>query len=129
MYVKYGINKNRSNIMRTILLNFENAEKRDEFLSIVRSTADGLLASETNIDEGELLINTLRGLKLDPPIKTDQERIATLFVSGIKKSEGLLSDMQKLFSLEAGSHSASVELKELRDGKWVVIQSRRFQKN
>lgn len=115
--------------MRTILLNFENAEKRDEFLSIVRSTADGLLASETNIDEGELLINTLRGLKLDPPIKTDQERIATLFVSGIKKSEGLLSDMQKLFSLEAGSHSASVELKELRDGKWVVIQSRRFQKN
>jgi len=121
---KYG-----KNMPCTVLLTFNNHEKRDEFLAIVRTTADGLLASASGVDDGNLLMDTLKSLKLDPPIKTDQERIVALFVSGRKKSEGMLSDMQKQFALEAGSHSASVELKELRGGQWLVIQSRKFQKN
>ena len=115
--------------MRTIMIGFDNADQRDEFIKIVKTTADTLLESTVvaNNEAGKILNKALESIKLDPPIKLDSERIVALFVSGRKKSEGMLADMNKAFSLEVGSHSASVELRELRGGTWVTIRSRRVQ--
>ena len=101
---------------KTVLFTFENDTSRDEFLSKLKSTSS------------EVVLKALNTIKLDPPVKADFERSATLFVSGKKLAEGSLSDMQKRFGQEIAAHSASVEVRELREGTWTVIKSRKSQK-
>ena len=57
-------------------------------------------------------------------IKEDKDRVVALFVSGQKIMEGLLPELNKRFSLEVGSHTASVEIKEQRGKEWVTIRKR-----
>ncbi len=118
---------------KTILFTFDDDVKRDKFLALVKALA----ASINNIDlkpvlatkdDSVLLTNTLDTVRLDPPIKTNSERAAALFVSGKKLAEGQLSDIQRRFDQEAVSHSASIEIRELREGEWKTIRSRKLQK-
>lgn len=119
--------------MKTVLLTFSDGETRDKFLKLLKETADytGVPANQA-VDprvahNHALLTEALKTIRLDPPLKANHERTVALFVSGRKMSEGSLSDMQKRFQQEVDSHSASVTLKELREGEWVTISSRRQQ--
>ncbi len=121
--------------MKTCLLTFPDDKARDRFLKLVKDASSDLAGAPTTneveaqaaVANGAILLNALKSVRLDPPIKTDQERIVALFVSNQKMAEGQLSDMRKRFQQECDSHKGSVELRELREGEWVVIASRRFQ--
>jgi len=111
---------------KTILFTFENDLLRDKFLFQVRGLATGSIVPA--YADNDLILKTLDTIRLDPPIKTDAERSAALFVSGKKLVEGSLSDMQKRFDQEMASHSASLEIRELREGEWKTIRSRKQQR-
>lgn len=111
---------------KTILFTFETDVLRDKFLSQVRGLATEAITPAAV--DSNLILRTLDTIRLDPPIKTDAERSAALFVSGKKLIEGSLSDMQKRFDQETASHSASVEIRELREGEWKTIRSRKSQR-
>ena len=111
---------------KTILFTFETDILRDKFLSQIRKLATEEITPATA--DSQLILKTLDTIRLDPPIKTDAERSAALFVSGKKLIEGFLSDMQKRFEQETAAHSASVEIRELREGEWKVVRSRKHQK-
>lgn len=120
--------------MKTVLFTFEDAEARDRFLAAVKGAADTMVASsdvpegfEKREADGELILGTLNTAKFDPPTKEDHERQCSLWVSGEKLIEGSLSDMSKRFQQECASHSASVVLKEYRNGEWHDIRARRLQ--
>lgn len=107
---------------KTILFTFDNYQQRDEFLGYIKNTIVG------QKDSPACAVNALNTVRLDPPIKTDSERTAALFVSGKKLTEGVLSDIHKRFDQETVAHSASVEIRELREGEWKTIRSRKLQK-
>lgn len=119
--------------VKTILLSFPDDKTRDRYLQLIKATADLMLApenvekSETTKRDGEIIKAALGTIKLDPPIKQDHERIVAIFVTGQKMAEGTLTAMRLRFQQEIGSHSGSVELRELREGEWVTIQARRKQ--
>lgn len=121
--------------MKTCLLTFPDDKVRDKFLKLVKDASSNFAAAPTSneveaqaaVANGEVLLNALKSIRLDPPIKTDQERIVALFVSNRKMAEGQLADMRKRFQQECDSHKGTVELRELREGEWVVVASRRFQ--
>ncbi len=116
---------------KTALFTFGNETIRDRFIKLVRQHAASLPAKEQNGDQGNdgvFLLQVLDSVRYDPPIKSDLERTAALFVAGKKLTEGLLSEMRRRFDQEAASHSATVELRELREGEWTTIQSRKLQK-
>jgi len=104
--------------MRTLLLTFEDDVERDQYLKLV--------LKPTPLSESETLLlqKTVETAKFDPPIRPDSERVAHLFVSGQKMAEGLLPAMQARFDQEVGVHSASVELREQRNGEWLVVRKR-----
>lgn len=118
--------------MKTVLLSFADDITRDKFFQSLKEIADKLVTDHTEENRsaptGELILAALSTVKLDPPIKADHERVVSIFVSGQKMAEGTLASMQKRFQQETGSHSGSVELRELRNGEWIVISSRRHQK-
>lgn len=121
---------------KTLLLTFDDESQRDEFLDamnvIIHTTTDPAGANmkhqaegwEKRKENGEFLQKVMRTAKLDPPIKSDGERLCTLFVSGKKMLEGSLADLNKRFDQEVGVHSGSVEIREKRDDEWVVVRNR-----
>lgn len=111
---------------KTILFTFENDIQRNKFLSQIRDIVTERMQPATA--DTKLILEKLDDVRLDPPVKTDTERVVALFVSGKKMIEGQLSDVQRRFSQETASHSASVEIRELRGGEWKVIRSRKHQK-
>lgn len=82
----------------------------------------------TSVNDGTIIKEALKTVKLDPPLKAAHERVVALFVSGRKMIEGTLAELQKRFKQEVDSHKANVQLKELRDGEWITIQSRTLQR-
>lgn len=114
----------------TVLFTFGNDKIRDRFIALIRKAAEGYQNSGSGDEgsDGVFLVQMLDAMRFDPPIKSDLERTASLFVAGKKLSEGLLSEMRRRFDQEISSHSASVELRELREGEWKTIQSRKLQK-
>lgn len=118
--------------MTSVLFTFQNDETRDKFLKFLKETTDELGVAPTVQDlkgasQYALLAEALKTIRLNPPLKAAHERTVCLFVTGRKMAEGNLSDMQKRFQQEVDSHSGSVTLKELREGEWITIQSRRQQ--
>ena len=115
----------------TALFTFGNEATRTRFINLVRTHAMALKEGPSNGDEGNdgvFLLQMLDKLKFDPPVKADFERTVAMFVAGKKLAEGTLADMRRKFDQEAASHSASVELRELREGEWKTIQARKMQK-
>jgi hypothetical protein len=120
--------------VKTVLFSFPNDKVRDQFLRLTKAAADTMLLPETierdatARSDGECLKNALGTVRLDPAIKADHERVVALFVSGQKMQEGSLAELRKRFQQECDSHKANVELRELREGEWVTIHSRRLQR-
>ncbi len=117
--------------MKTILLTFENETERDEYLKIMRQMAAYMItpsqktvATSDVKTNGELILKVLDTIKFDPPVKSDSERLAALFVAGQKMQEGNLAELNKLFTQEITQHRGSVQIREYRDDKWVVIRQR-----
>ena len=103
---------------KTVLFTFETSTQREQFISAVGDA----------IRDDQTISGVLDTIRFDPPMRSDSERMAALFVSGKKLEEGPLETMRRKFSQEIASHSANTELKELRSGEWVSIQSRKIQK-
>jgi hypothetical protein len=114
--------------MKTILISFNDDKDRDRFLQLLKGTLSALETNRSMEVDVELMRSALASIRLDPPIKSDLERTAAVFVSGTKMAEGTLANMRQRFQQEIGSHSANVEVRELRDGEWIVIQTRRHQR-
>ncbi len=122
--------------MKTILLTFPDDKIRDRFIRLLKEQAEAMVGPvsqsqpepEKRKSDSEMILRAIGSIKLDPPLKSDRERVVAIFVSGQKMTEGTLADLRKRFQQEVGSHSANVELRELRDGEWVTIQSRRQQR-
>jgi len=113
---------------KTILFTFDNEDKRNQFITLMRQ-ASSLLIKEENFKNFESIIKAaLDTAKYDPSIKLDTERTVAIFVSGQKITEGSLPNMRRYFDQEVASHSANVELRELNNGTWKTIQSRKLPK-
>lgn len=103
---------------KTILLTFENPEERDSFLSQLRNV-------DSNDVDKTLINSILDTAVFDPQINVNQHT-TELYVSGKKICDGTRSHIQKLFDQEIISHSANVEMRELKaDGTWKIIMSRK----
>lgn len=117
-----------------VLVSFPTAEKRDRFLSMLVQVSDAMLASdkqdgyEERKETADVIKEALRTVRLNPSIRPDHERNCALFVSGQKMIEGNLRDLNSRFEQEIASHSASVQIRELVDGEWIVIRRRAIQK-
>ncbi len=125
--------------MKTALFTFADDKARDKFFRLLKTHSDNLIQptdvltsgpeeTAAAIANGHVIKDALKTVKLDPPLKADHERIVALFVSGRKMREGSMAELNKQFLQEVESHKASVELKELRDGEWVSIRSRKLQR-
>ena len=118
--------------MKTALCTFRDESQRSRFVKLLYQYATELekinAESADGSEDSVFLTQAIETMRLDPLIKSITERVATLFVSGRKLTEGMLSDMKKRFDQEIASHSANTELREWQDGEWKVIQSRRLQK-
>ncbi len=104
-------------------MSFADDVARDKFLKSLKEASTALAGTA-----GESVLNALGTIRLDPPLKADHERTVALFVTGRKMEEGTLAQMRQRFQQECDSHSGSVELRELREGEWVSISSRRRQR-
>ena len=116
--------------MTTTLFTFPSDKERDAFLRLLAdcaATAEQATTPEA-IANGDIIRAALNTARVNVPIKEDHERVVALFISGKKIIEGSLSDLRRRFQQEVDSHSATVELRELRGGLWVTIQSRRQQR-
>ena len=118
--------------VKTALFTFRDESQRSRFVKLLYQYATELekinVESADGSEDSVFLTQAVETMRLDPLIKSITERVATLFVSGRKLTEGMLSDMKKRFDQEIASHSANTELREWQDGEWKVIQSRRLQK-
>lgn len=125
--------------MKSALFTFADDKTRDKFFKLLKSHSDNLMQplgvvtsdpeeAVTAMNNGNVIKEALKTVKLDPPLKAAHERVVALFVSGRKMLEGTLAELEKRFLQEVDSHKASVQLKELRDGEWTVIRSRTLQR-
>lgn len=99
--------------MERLTLEFKDKKSANRFVSIVNGWADH---NEGN--DAMLVIDALKKSKRNPTGEY------ALFVSGQRLVEGSLKDMNKRFDQEVGSHSASVEVREMTDKGWVKVRSR-----
>jgi len=127
--------------MHNVLISFPTHEKRDEFITLLKGISETMRESVDEksskyVEEGaeqrkadaHLITQTLQTVRLNPPIKADHERSCGLWVSGQKLLEGTFKDLSTRFEQEVGSHSGSVQLKELVDGEWKTIRQRVIQR-
>jgi hypothetical protein len=99
--------------MKTLLLSFNTPGDRDNFISFLNEhTANPLVG------------HAVDSIRLDPPVKTADERHAALYVSGTRMMEGTLPTVEKMFKQECSAHNAKVEIKELKNGEWQRIRVR-----
>ena len=103
-----------------VLFTFPNDGDREKFFEAVH----GLAVKS----EDKFVLDVMNRVKRNVAVKTESERAVALYVGGKKICEGLLVEMRRRFNQEVASHSATVELKEHRDGRWAVIQTRKFQR-
>lgn len=98
--------------MKTILLSFRDEKERDQFVNVIQAI-DGL----------KTLVDTL---VFDPQLK-EPIKSCSIWVAGSKLAEGEKPEMKRMFDQECAAHSATVVMKEMREGKWCEISARRHQ--
>lgn len=130
--------------MSHILLTFENDTQSDQFIQIMRQITEQLLLDnsclmtiaatvpgtvlKTDVEFVQRAIDT--STRTIPPhgakcaCQAETNPIRSLFVSGKKMAEGTLPEMRKRFQQEIIQHSGSVQIREMRDGKWCTIMQR-----
>ncbi len=107
--------------MSNVLFTFENEDQRNDFLKLIRNLGNvyAILPDEYHgkIDTDKILSS----IEIDIPTT----RSYGLWISGKKMLEGPYEKINTLFNQEIKTHSANIELKEMRNGKWITIRSRR----
>jgi len=98
--------------MKTILFSFKTVEERNSFIEAMKQTGN------------ETLMSALAAVRLDPSLRSENERSAALWVSGTRIMEGPLAQVERMFKQECASHNAKVEIKELKNGEWQRIRIR-----
>ena len=98
--------------MKTVMFSFKDITERDAFLSALKETNN----ATTN--------SALEAMRLDPPVRSVDERFAALWVSGTRIMEGPLAQVERMFKQECASHKAKVEIKEHKNGEWQQIMLR-----
>lgn len=116
-----------ASMTKTIMLSFPDEKTRDRYLQFMHDIINDIVKPESAQSNAEMVKDALNTVKFDPLVKSDTERMAAIFVSGSKIVDGNMVNMKQRFLQEIGSHSANVELKEMRDGEWKTIQARRHQ--
>lgn len=109
--------------MPTILYTFNTEEDRTAFMSLVSSCIH--LAESLPKNQHEDLIKVVTSSILDPDIRGVNESNSRVFVSGMMVYEGLHKDAIARFESEVVTHSAKVELKSYKAGKWTTVRLRR----
>jgi hypothetical protein len=99
--------------MKTILISFDNVAEREQFIKVLQEHASDPVIGKA-----------LTTLRLDPAIKTGEERQAALYVSGTRLAEGTMPTIEKMFKQECAAHHAKVEIKEFKNGEWHRIRVR-----
>lgn len=110
---------------QTVLMTFTTDAERDAFLAAIKHEADERLLEDEAEPTGLLYRTALSSVKLNPSIKSQEDRTAALYVAGQKLQEGSLTAMMRAFDNEIAGHRATVELRELIDGEWHQIRVRR----
>lgn len=117
-----------------VLFSFQNTTIRDKFIEVLNTMSDAMIKSdlhpgyEERQNNGKLLKEAINTIRLNPPVKSDNERSCALWVSGKKMLEGTLKELNTKFEEEIQSHSASVNIKELVDGQWLTIRERKIKR-
>ena len=106
----------------TVTFSFKTAAERDRFMKHLAESSKR--ADSTHI---ELITEALKNAKFDALIKSEQDKVYSLWVSGQKMVEGQLPEIENKFKLECDSHSASVAIREMKNGVWVDIRKRSVQ--
>lgn len=107
--------------MKSVTLSFNNTTDRDQFMNAV----NGLIT--TNPQFAKMMTKVIKTVRFDAELKRDSERVCSLWVSGQKIIEGRFEDIRNKFSAECDAHSASVAIKEMKNGVWVDIMKRSIQ--
>ena len=98
--------------MKTVLFSFKTIDERDAFLSKIKDAC------------GDFISEALESIRLDPAVKSAEERHAALWVSGTRIIEGPMPQIERMFKQECESHNAMVEIRELKNGDWQRIKIR-----
>jgi hypothetical protein len=109
------------NNMKSVTLSFDNAANRDQFIKAINNLA----TNDTQF--GKMMAKAIKTARFDAEIRQDDERVCSLWVSGQKIMEGQFADIENKFGMECDAHSASVAIKEMRNGTWVDIRKRNIQ--
>tara|TARA_R110000751_G_scaffold41702_6_gene97608 strand:- start:2526 stop:2822 length:297 start_codon:yes stop_codon:yes gene_type:complete len=98
--------------MKSVLFTFDTEEARDKFVK----SAQGILDIHQPVET-----------VLDPTLEHELSNKCAVFVAGQKLVEGDQKDMMVRFTQECGVHSASVILKQFKNGVWSAIKTRQYQ--
>ncbi|MHA2401372.1 MAG: hypothetical protein ACXADH_00155 [Candidatus Kariarchaeaceae archaeon] len=98
--------------MSSVLYTFDSEEARDKFMQ--------------SVDQGQDL-SVVKEIIKDPALEHELSNKCAVFVAGQKIIEGDYQDMNIRFGQECGVHSASVVLKQFKNGEWSEIKARRLQ--
>lgn len=107
--------------MKSVTLSFNNTTERDQFMKSLNDLA------KHDTPHAKLVTRVLKTAKFDAELKPDSERVCSLWVSGQKLVEGPLAEIQNKFKMECDAHSASVAIREMKNGTWVDIMKRNVQ--
>jgi hypothetical protein len=110
--------------MPTVLFDFPTKNDREEFLQLLKAVGETFEG-----DRGEIINSAMKTIRRDPPIRSNSERRAAIYVAGTQLAQGSVEEMNERFMQECGVHSANVEMRE-DSGNGVydkVIRSRKKQ--
>jgi hypothetical protein len=111
----------------SVLFTFDTKESKDQFMASYAKLIKKAAASKATAVDGLVLSKAVENITHNPELQQEGQRATAVFVSGKKIFEGTLKDCRKRFAYEIGSHSGTVELKEMREKDWVTINSRKYQ--
>ncbi len=109
--------------MHTILYTFSRPEDRDAFAELVSIAVH--LSSTHPEHQLDAFIEAVKTSVLDPEVRGINESNSRVYVGNMMVYEGLHKDAVARFESEVATHSAKVELRSYKQGKWVAVRSRR----
>jgi len=112
--------------MSSLLFTFQDKDERGAFLDLLIQVRDDARSSEDS-KTALTLQSALEKVKYDPTVTDPSKRPVALFVSGAKIKEGPYDTIMADFRQQTVGHKASVDIREMRDGKWHVVRRRQRQ--
>jgi len=101
-------------MMPNILLRFESTDDVTKFIETAKKSSAKIIRDSVKRDDYKINVSTLE----------NSVRVVSLYVGGKKTATGIYEDIKIRFDQETATHSGSVQMREMRDGKDTVIKSR-----